>query len=101
MKNEKGFTFLEGLLSLSFLFLICLTLFPLVFSMVNKLSEGKKEMMGYRLLYEYVEQYGFSNRSERVMRSSQGIQYELYFEEMSTGNGRACIQYENHQKCVE
>ncbi|GIN73560.1 hypothetical protein J14TS2_40350 [Bacillus sp. J14TS2] len=100
MKNERGFSFLEGLLSLSFLLILCITLFPISFSMMNKLSDGKKEMIGYRLLYEYVERSPISKYPLRETRLSQGIQYELFYEE-KTGNRRACFRYENRQKCVE
>ncbi|KRG14954.1 hypothetical protein ACA30_05955 [Virgibacillus soli] len=100
MKNERGFSFLEGLLSLSLLFLICITLLPFVFSMMNKLSDGKKEMIGYRLLYEYVEQHPISEYPEKENRLSQGIQYELFYEGKA-GSRRACFRYEDQQKCVQ
>lgn len=68
--------------------------------MMNKLSDGKKEMIGYRLLYEYVEQYPVSPHPLKETRLSQGIQYELFYDE-NAENRRACFRYEDHQKCVE
>lgn len=96
LKNEHGFTFLEGLLSLSFILLLCGTLFPIMFGMMNKLEDEKKEMTSYRILFEYVEGYPYMELPFKTIRTNRGIEYEVLIE-----NGRACVEYEKNKKCVE
>lgn len=96
MINERGFSFLEGMLSFSFIVLVVLTLLPLMFRILINLDDGKKEMTAYRILYEYVEQSILSGEMNNAERSIRGVQYTLSFE----GRWKACVEFENEKKCV-
>ena len=100
-RNERGFTFLEGLLSLSFLLLLCVTLFPFMMKLLFNLSEGKKEMVAYRLLYEYVEAQSDIEDVAAMIKISRDVRYELYLEKNIGGEMKACVMYEEQQKCIE
>lgn len=99
-KNDRGFTLIEGMLSVSVIFLLCLFLFPLVFTMLTKLDENKKELIAYRLLYEHVEQYREGESSAITIKKNRGVEYEVSIEKNEDGSRKACVYYEEHQKCI-
>lgn len=100
LKNEKGFTLLDGIISFSLLLLVASMLFPLLFCMLDALNEGKKELAAYRLLYEQVEESVRLNdwRDRRMI--SRNIEYEFTFQDLR-GKKKACVSYEGKTACME
>ncbi|HEY4554778.1 MAG TPA: competence type IV pilus minor pilin ComGE [Bacillaceae bacterium] len=101
-RNEKGFTFLEGLAAFAILLVVAASLLPLMFRMLAGLQEEKKEMTAARLLYEHVEKakvHGLGESEERTI--IRNVQYELTYEAGEGGKERACVRYENKQSCLE
>lgn len=91
----------EGLLSLSITILICVLLFPLLFKMLFILSEGKRDLIGSRLLFEHVEQHFHINGPSSEIRTIRNIQYELTIEKNGDDLWKACVKYAKRQKCYE
>ncbi|MCM3111447.1 hypothetical protein [Lederbergia lenta] len=100
-KNESGFTFLEGMLSLSFMILLSITLFPLLFNMLHQLNEEKKELTAYRLLYEHMEKQIKWKEGGRESRTIRNIDYELTLKEGREGDWIACVYYEEREHCLQ
>ncbi|MBS4176354.1 type II secretion system GspH family protein [Lederbergia citrea] len=100
-RNESGFTFLEGLIALGLMFLLCASLFPLMIHMLSNLQEGKKELVAFRLLYEHVEQQKPIEEKTSENRISRNIHYQLLMEKVGVEKWKACVTYEDQKKCIE
>lgn len=98
-KNERGFTIVEGLVSFGAIFFVATFLFPLMFQMIIKLEAQKNHLLAIRLLYESTEQF-IINDSVPVTR--QALNGNIYEVQLTSNNGKwkACVSYENRQKCV-
>ncbi|VEF47810.1 DNA transport platform protein [Bacillus freudenreichii] len=101
LKNEKGFTFLESIISLSFILLISSSFFPVMSNMLAHLKEGKKEMTAYRLMYEHVEREVMSGTMGKGQVNWKNITYEFFIEENKKGDWKACARYEKKTLCVD
>ncbi|MBM7713798.1 type II secretion system GspH family protein [Siminovitchia sp. FSL H7-0308] len=100
LKSEDGFTLLDGLVSFSFLLLVASLLFPLLFRMIDVLSEGKKELTAYRLLYEQVEESIWLNDWENRRLIRENIEYVFSFHDVQEKK-KACVTYESKTVCME
>lgn len=100
LKDENGFTFLDGVISFGLLLLVTSLLFPLLFRMLDTLNDGKKELAAYRLLYEQVEESVQLNewRNRRMIRGN--IEYIFTFQDFQ-GKKKACVSYEGKTACME
>lgn len=101
LRNEKGFTLLESIISLSFFLVITSSFFPLMSNMLAHLKEGKKEMSAYRLLYEHVEYQVARGTMDNGQVRWQNITYELFLENKKEGDWKACARYEGRTVCIE
>lgn len=70
-------------------------------NMLSHLSEEKKELIAYRVLYEYVEQSTSLGELAVKKRIIRDVHYELMMEEMDGGHWKACVTYEEQTKCVD
>ncbi|MBS4194647.1 hypothetical protein [Lederbergia citri] len=100
-RNEDGFTVVEGLLSFAVAIFICAFLFPLLFKMLFHLYDGKREMIANRLLYEHIEQHFPIENSSKEIRVIRNVEYELTIERNGDDFWKACVKYDEHQKCYE
>lgn len=101
LRNEGGFTFLEGIVSFSLILLVSSTFFPLMSNMLAHLKEGKMEMTAYRLMYEHVEKQvskGTIGASQVVLHD---IDFDLFMEEGENGEWKVCAAYEEKMLCVD
>lgn len=101
LRNEKGFTYLEGIISFGLILLIATSLFPLMFKMLLNIQEGKKEMMAYRLLYEHVEKQaalGLPGNGQTIWKN---IEFTMNLEMNRHGVWHACVAYEKKKHCIE
>jgi prepilin-type N-terminal cleavage/methylation domain-containing protein len=100
VKNEKGFTLLESLLSLAVVVLMAQWLFPLMFHMVIKLETASNEETGMRLLYEELEE-NFAKINWNSWRKEENIHYRLYWGENEKRKQFACVQTSETKTCLE
>ncbi|MBD8003558.1 type II secretion system protein [Bacillus norwichensis] len=101
LKNEGGFTFLEGIVSLSLILLVTSSFFPLMSNMLARLKDGKIEMTAYRLMYEHVEKHTAIGVIGDARISLHDIEFDLNMEETEKGNWKVCVHYEEKRLCVE
>lgn len=99
-KNEKGFTLLESLLSLTIVVLLAQWLFPLMFHMAIKLESGSKEGTGMRLLYEELQEH-FVRINGNAQRKEGNTDYQLYWGENEKSKQFACVQTSETKMCLE
>lgn len=69
--------------------------------MLHQLNEERKELTGYRLLYEHMEKQMKRNEGGYGQRSIRNIEYELTLEERAEGGWIACVYYEEQQNCIQ
>jgi len=101
LKNEGGFTFLEGIVSLSLILLVTSSFFPLMSNMLARLKDGKIEMTAYRLMYEHVEKHtavGVIGDARIILHDTV---FDLNMEETEKGDWKVCVNYEEKRLCVE
>lgn len=100
-KNEDGYTFLEGLISLGLVLLLAITLFPMFYHMLNNLNEGKEEVLALRLLYEHVEKQAIIGTAAIESQTVRQIDYKFILTEEGEGNWVACVYYDKLEKCIK
>lgn len=101
LRNEKGFTFLEGILSFSLIFLVAAFLIPLLINMLSNVHEEKKEMVAYRLLYEQVEKQTFLGQNGSRKAHWNGVEFNMTVEWKQNGRWHACVAYEGEEYCIQ
>ncbi len=100
-RNECGFTFLEGLVSLSLLLLVTSSFFPLMTNMLAHLKEGKKEMTAYRLMYEHAEKHSKGGAMGKSSIMLHDTVFDLNIEENERGDWKVCVEYEEKTHCID
>lgn len=92
MKNSRGFSWPETILSLSITFIIATTILPLLNSMVVQLEDKKREYHSSLVMYEIAKKYTVEN----IQTGGMQVNKVLYSYEIS--NETICIDYEGMRK---
>jgi type II secretory pathway pseudopilin PulG len=100
LKNEKGFTLLESLLSFIIVVLLAHWLFPQMFHMAMKLENSSKEGAGMRILYEELQE-NFVKINGNARRKEGNTDYQLYWGENEKSKSFACVQTSETKTCLE
>lgn len=70
--------------------------------MLNHLSEEKKELTAYRLLFEYVENQITMYDGMSEYRTVRNMEFELTLSlEGGEGGWSACVYYEELERCIK
>lgn len=101
LRNEDGFTFLEGIVALGLLLLVTSSFFPLMSNMLGHLKEGKKEMTAYRLMYEHAERHAAGGTMGSARIILHDTVFDLNIEENEKGDWKVCVGYEEKTHCVD
>ncbi|MGV3464120.1 MAG: hypothetical protein ACO1OT_02370 [Heyndrickxia sp.] len=88
----------EALVSFGAIFFVATILFPLMFQMIIKLETEKENLLLYRILYESTEEFMINNM-EDTTKEINGDIYKLDLMNIK-GKWKACVSYENRQKCI-
>jgi len=98
MKNSRGFSWPETILSLSITFIISTTILPLLNSMVVQLEDKKRDYHSSLVMYEIAKKYTVEN----IQTGGMQVNKVLYSYKIS--NETICIDYEGmrekQHKCV-
>ncbi|KYC95078.1 hypothetical protein B4102_1349 [Heyndrickxia sporothermodurans] len=100
LKNNKGFIVAEGLVSLSAILLIATSLFPLMFLIIQKQEEGKRDLIAARLMYERTEANLMTGQSQDQLYIVDGRQYTITFQQGNEFEWKVCVNYDKKQQCI-
>ena len=97
--NEKGYSFVETILSVFIFMLLCTTIIPISYTMKTNLYNQKLEVVAAETAYEGLKQYQFLQQVEGV-RTIDEVSYHWLFD----GQG-ICVTFQNtrelRQKCIQ
>lgn len=98
MKNSKGFSWPETILSLSITFIIATTILPLLNNMIVHLEDKRREYHSSLVMYEVAKMYTVEDISMGAMQIDK-LTYSYIVE-----NDKICIDYkgmrEEQHNCV-
>ncbi|SDM86894.1 hypothetical protein SAMN05518871_102437 [Psychrobacillus sp. OK028] len=98
MRNSRGFSWPETILSLSITFIIATTILPFLNSMTVQLEDKKRDYHSSLVMYEIAKMYTVENNATGVMQ----VEKVNYIYKISSEN--VCIEYEGlrgeQRKCV-
>ncbi|MFJ7731533.1 hypothetical protein ACIQXF_06510 [Lysinibacillus sp. NPDC097231] len=97
--NESGYSFVETILSMGILMLLCTLLIPISYTMKTNLYNKKLEVIAAETAYEGLKQYHNLQQTE----GSQTIE-NVDFHWTFNGQG-ICVRFQNtrelRQKCIQ
>ncbi|MGE6513256.1 hypothetical protein [Lysinibacillus sphaericus] len=97
--NESGYSFVESILSVVIVMVICTTLLPITYNMKTNLSNKKLEVIAAETAYEGLKQYRHLQKNEG-MKTIDGVDYHWAYD------GQAiCVTFQNmrelRHKCIQ
>lgn len=97
--NESGYSFVETILSVVIIMLLCTTLLPVSYTMKTNLYNKKLEVIAAETAYEGLKRYRDLQQLEG-MRTIEGVTYSWFFDEQ-----KICVTFNNtrelRQKCIQ
>lgn len=97
--NESGYSFVETILAIGILMLLCCSLLPITYTMKTNLTNKKLEMIAAETAYEGLKLFQAVQQSEGT-RTIEQVDYQWVF------NGQEiCVRFHNthepRQKCLQ
>ncbi|MGE7111201.1 hypothetical protein [Lysinibacillus sp. NPDC047702] len=97
--NESGYSFVETILSIGILMLLCTSLLPISNTMKTKLSNKKLEVIAAETAYEGLKQYLHSGQQEGS-KTIENVDFYWIFVEQEI-----CVTFQNtreiRKKCIQ
>ncbi|MGE7841011.1 hypothetical protein ACQKNX_09490 [Lysinibacillus sp. NPDC093712] len=97
--NETGYSFVETMVSVFIIMILCSTLIPISYTMKTNLYNQKLEVAAAETAYEGLKQYLFLQQVEGI-RTVDEVNYHWLFD----GQG-ICVTFQNtkeqRQKCIQ
>lgn len=97
--NESGYSFVETILSVVIVMLVCTTLIPISYTMKTTLYNKRLEVIAAETAYEGLKQYRYLQQTEGT-KTIENIEYQWSF------NGQGiCVSFQNtrelRKKCIQ
>ncbi|MGE7692793.1 hypothetical protein ACQKNC_01575 [Lysinibacillus sp. NPDC094177] len=97
--NESGFSFVETILSLVIVMLLCTTLIPISYTMKTTLYNKKLEVIAAETAYEGLKQFHYLQQTEGT-KTIENVDYQW-----STNGQGICVSFQNtrelRKKCIQ
>ncbi|EFI67280.1 hypothetical protein BFZC1_16914 [Lysinibacillus fusiformis ZC1] len=97
--NESGYSFVETILGVGILMLLCTSLIPITYTMKTNLANKKMELIAAETAYEGLKQY----HAIQVTEGSRIIEQVAYH--WKVDEQQVCVQFQNllvsRQKCIQ
>ncbi len=97
--NESGYSFVETILSVVIVMLVCSTLIPISYTMKTTLYNKKLEVIAAETAYEGLKRY-------RYLQQTEGIKTIEHVDFQWSMNGQViCVSFQNtrelREKCIQ
>ncbi|MFB7158910.1 MULTISPECIES: hypothetical protein [unclassified Lysinibacillus] len=97
--NESGYSFVETILSVVIVMLLCTTLIPISYTMKTTLYNKKLEVIAAETAYEGLKQYRYLQQTEGT-KTIENIEFQWSL------NGQGiCVSFQNtrelRKKCIQ
>ncbi|MBD8521986.1 hypothetical protein [Lysinibacillus fusiformis] len=96
--NESGYSFVETILAMGILMLLCSSLLPITYTMKTNLTNKKIEMIAAETAYEGLKLFQAIQQTEGT-RIIEQVEYQWGFH-----GGEICVRFHNilkqRQKCI-
>lgn len=97
--NESGYSFVETILAMGILMILCMSLIPLTYTMKTNLTNKKLELIAAETAYEGLKQYQAIQQTEGS-RTIEQVEYHWTFD-----GQQICVRFQNmrelRQKCIQ
>lgn len=97
--NESGYSFVEIILAMGILTILCMSLIPLTYTMKTNLTNKKLELIAAETAYEGLKQYQAVQQTEGS-RTIEQVEYHWEFD-----GQQICVRFQNmrelRQKCIQ
>ncbi|WP_155591546.1 hypothetical protein [Lysinibacillus cavernae] len=97
--NESGYSFVETILAMGILMLLCTSLSPITYTMKTNLSNKKQEMIAAETAYEGLKRYHIGRQTEGS-RTIDQVDYQWVFD-----GQEVCVRFHNtcelRKKCIQ
>ncbi|WP_339280153.1 hypothetical protein [Lysinibacillus sp. FSL P2-0066] len=97
--NESGYSFVETILGVGILMILCTSLIPITYTMKTNLANKKMELVAAETAYEGLKQYLAIQVTEGT-RTIEQIAYHWIVDEQ-----QVCVEFQNlqepRQKCIQ
>ncbi|MGE7090753.1 hypothetical protein ACQKII_04705 [Lysinibacillus sp. NPDC048646] len=97
--NESGYSFVETILSMVIVMVICTTILPISYNMKTNLYNKKLEVAAAETAYEGLKQYRYLHQMEG-MKTIEGVDYQWTYD-----GQEICVTFQNtresRQKCIQ
>ncbi|MET4560516.1 hypothetical protein [Lysinibacillus parviboronicapiens] len=97
--NESGYSFVETILSVVIVMLICTTFVPVTYNMKTNLYNKKLEVVAAETAYEGLKQYRYLQQLEG-MKTIEGVNYHWTYD-----GQEICVAFHNtrelRHKCIQ
>ncbi|MEB2299763.1 hypothetical protein LAV72_09030 [Lysinibacillus xylanilyticus] len=97
--NESGYSFVETILSVVIVMLVCTTLIPVSYTMKTTLYNKKLEVIAAETAYEGLKHYRYLQQTEGT-KTIENIEFQWFM------NGQGiCVSFQNtrelRKKCIQ
>jgi len=97
--NESGYSFVETILGVGILMILCTSLIPITYTMKTNLANKKMELVAAETAYEGLKQYLAIQVTEGT-RTIEQVAYHWIVDEQ-----QVCVEFQNlqepRQKCIQ
>lgn len=97
--NESGFSFVETILSVVIVMLLCMTLIPISYTMKTTLYNKKLEVIAAETAYEGLKQYRYLQQTEGT-KTIENVNFRWFMDEQGI-----CVSFQNtrelRKKCIQ